>query len=249
MFPSDKFKDPVFIYPGADFEGLVCCYIEQLLSLEPDYFEKEGFNFETPQAEKTLRLFVDLINKYKLSPAAVSDLTDVTSFIYFIKKNGMFLRGWPTYDKDFSDNPIDPLIQGSLAKAPLPHFKEGGPASVFGGWDLMVSKFSDKKKEVIDFIKFLLKDKSQEIFYRESAYYPIIKKFYEDSAYIKKYPEVIKFKEFMKTGVHRPANIEYTKFSKIMSFYFNEALKREITVKTALEKCTRAIRLDKVMVQ
>ena len=242
-------KEPFFIFPGADFEGFVCCYDELLLSLNPNYFEEEGFNFETPEAEKALNLFVDLINKYKISPPIVSDLTDFLSFEYFIKNDGIFLRGWPTYDKDFNEEPYDIKKQSNLFKAPIPYFKEGKPASVFGGWDLMVSKFSDKKKDVIDFVKFLLSDKSQEIFYKESAYYPIIKKFYEDSSYIKKYPEVLKYKELMKTGVHRPAHIEYTKFSKIMSYYFNEALKKKISVKEALIKCTKAIQLDKLMVQ
>ncbi|MGA9291865.1 MAG: hypothetical protein WBV81_04705 [Ignavibacteriaceae bacterium] len=53
----------------------------------------------------------------------------------------------------------------------------------------------------------------------------------------------------MKTGVHRPAHIEYTKYSKIMSYYFNEAIKQKISVKEALSKCTKAIRSDKLMVQ
>lgn len=242
-------KKPFYVFPAADFEGLVCCYVEQLLSLKPNYFEEEGFNFETPQAEKTLQLFVDLVNKYKVSPPVVTELTDVLSFEYYIRNDDLFLRGWPTYDKDFSDNPINIQKQNQLAKAPLPHFKDGKPASVFGGWDLMVSKFSDKKKEVIDFIKFLLSDKSQEIFYTESAYYPIIKKFYDDPSYAKKYPEITKYKTLMKTGVHRPSHVEYTKYSKIMSYYFNEAIKQKISVKKALSKCTKAIQLDKLMVQ
>ncbi len=242
-------KKPFYVFPGADFEGFVCCYDEQLLSLKPNYFEEEGFNFETPEAEKTLQLFVDLVNKYKISPPVVSDLTDAASFEYFIRNDDLFLRGWPTYEKDFSENPINIEKQSHLSKAPVPHFKDGEPASVFGGWDLMVSKFSDKKKEVVDFIKFLLSDKSQEIFYKESDFYPIIKKFYYDSSYIKKYPEIIKYKELMETGVHRPAHIEYTKYSKTMSYYFNEAIKKRISVKDALSKCTKAIQLDKLMVQ
>ncbi len=249
LYKEAPVKKPFYVFPAADFEGLVCCYVEQLLSLKPDYFEVDGFNFDTPEAEKTLQLFVDLVNKYKISPAVVSDLTDVTSFEYFIKNDDLFLRGWPTYDKDFSDSPINIEKQSQLSKAPLPHFKSGRPASVFGGWDLMVSKFSDKKKEVIDFIKFLLNDKSQEIFYKESAYYPINKRFYDDSSYIKKYPEITKFKKLMETGVHRPAHVEYTKYSKIMSYYFNEAIKKRISVKEALSKCTKAIELDKLMVQ
>ncbi|MGA9291864.1 MAG: extracellular solute-binding protein [Ignavibacteriaceae bacterium] len=163
-------KKPFYVFPAADFEGFVCCYDEQLLSLKPDYFEVNGFNFETPEAGKTLQLFVDLVNKYQISPPVVSDLTDAASFEYFIRNDDIFLRGWPTYDKDFSENPINIEKQGNLVKVPLPHFKEGKPASVFGGWNLMVSRFSEKKKEVIDFIKFLLSDKSQEIFYKESGF-------------------------------------------------------------------------------
>jgi ABC-type glycerol-3-phosphate transport system substrate-binding protein len=242
-------KDSFYIFPGADFEGLVCCYLDQLFSLKPNYFKEDGFNFDTPQADQALQLFVDIINKYKIAPSAAAELTDVTSFEYFIKHNAIFLRGWPTYIKDFSEKPIDAKKQSQLAKAPIPYFKKGQPASVFGGWDLMVSKFSDKKKEAVDFVKFLLSNKSQEIFYKESGYYPIVKKFYEDSLYLNRYPEISEFKELMKTGVHRPAHVEYTKFSKILSYYINKAIRKEIPVKEALIKCTKDIQLDKLMVQ
>jgi len=96
---------------------------------------------------------------------------------------------------------------------------------------------------------FLLKDESQEIFYTESGYYPVINSFYNRPEYQKKYPEIIKFKNFMKSGVDRPANINYTKYSKIMSYYFNAAIQKKITVKQALTGCTEAIRTDKMMIK
>ena len=113
----------------------------------------------------------------------------------------------------------------------------------------MVSKFSNKKAVVIDFVKFLIKDESQEIFYKESGYYPVSNDFYEKPEYLKKYPEIKEIKKMMKLGVHRPANIEYTRYSKIMSFYFNNAIQKKITVESALRECTTAIQADRVMIE
>jgi multiple sugar transport system substrate-binding protein len=242
-------KAPYYIFPASNYEGFICCFMELLLSLERNYFQKYGFVFNTPEAEKSLQFLVDIVNKYNVSPKEVTNFTEVSSYEYFIKNDGLFIRGWPSYDKDFKDAPFDPRKESNLKKAPLPYFKSGEPTSVFGGWNLMISKFSNKKDKAADFINFLLKDESQEIFYTESGYYPVINSFYNRPEYQKKYPEIIKFKNFMKSGVDRPANINYTKYSKIMSYYFNAAIQKKITVKQALTGCTEAIRTDKMMIK
>ena len=240
---------PYYIFPATDYEGLICVFMEQLLSLRKNYFEVEGFNFNTPEAEKALQLLVDLVNKYKTTPEVVTEFTEIPSYEYYIKNDGLFIRGWQTYDKDFKESPFNPDKEKHLRKIPVPHFKSGTPASIFGGWNLMVSKFSNKKEAAIDFVKFLLKDESQEIFYKESGYYPIINSFYEKPEYLKKYPEIASFKNFMKAGVHRPSHEDYTKYSKIMSFYFKLAIQNKISVKKALAECTNAIQTDRVMVK
>jgi multiple sugar transport system substrate-binding protein len=237
-------RNPYFIFPGSNYEGFICFFMELLLSQDRDYFQKYNFNFNTPEAEKALQFLTDLVNKYKVSPKEVAMFTEVTSYEYFIKNDGLFIRGWPSYDKDFKETPFDPGKESQLKKAPLPYFKNSIPTSVFGGWNMMISKFSNKKEQAIDFVKFLLKDESQEIFYTESGYYPVINSFYSKPEYLKKYPEIGNFKDFMKSGVHRPANINYTKYSKIMSFYFNAAILRELSVKKALKECSETIRTD-----
>ncbi len=245
-FGSDK---PFYIFPAAEYEGLICVFMELLLSLNKNYFEEEGFNLNTPEAHQALQLLVDLVNKYKTTPPVVTEFTEIPSFEYFIKNDGLFIWGWPVYDKDFKEEPFDSLKEKHLKKAPVPYFKSGTPVSIFGGWNLMVSKFSTKKEAAVDFLKFLLKDESQEIFYRESSYYPIIKAFYEDREYLEKYPEIETFKKLLKTGVYRPAHEDYTKYSKIMSFYFKEAIQNRISVKEALFECTNSIRTDRLMVK
>lgn len=242
-------KGPFYIFPAADYEGLICVYIERLLSLERNYFNIHGFNFNTPEAAKALQLLVDLVHNYHATPEIVTDFTEVSSFEYFIRNNGLFIWGWPTYDKDFKENPFNPEKESQLKKAPVPHFKSGIPTSIWGGWDLMVSKFSNKKEAVVDFVKFLLRDDSQEIFYKESGYYPVSNDFYTKEKYLIKYPEIKEIKEFMKSGIHRPAHTEYTRYSKIMSFYINSAIRKQIPVDKALNECTLAIQTDRVMIE
>ncbi len=242
-------SNPFYIFPAADYEGLVCVFMNQLLSLDPHYFERYGFNFRTVDATRSLQLLVDFVNKYKLSPPIITNFTELPSYAYYIQNNGLFIWGWQTYDKDFENSPFDAKKQDELCRVPIPHFKGGKSVSLIGGWDLMISKFSDKKKEVIDFVKFLLSEKSQETFYAQSAYFPVLKTFYNNPKYLKKYPELIKDKKLLDRAVFRPNNVEYTKFSKIMSYYFNEAIENKLSVKDALRKCTFAIRADKLILQ
>jgi len=244
-----KPSTPYYIFPATDYEGLICCFMELLLSLNRNYFSEEGFNLNTYEAEKSLQLLVDFVNKNKATPEIVTEFTEIPSYEYFINNDALFIRGWPSYDKDFKESPFDPEKESHLKKIPIPHFDSGVPTSIFGGWNLMVSKFSNKKEITVDFMKFLLKNESQEIFYRESGYYPIVNSFYENPEYLKKYPEIESFKNFMKTGVHRPAHVDYTRYSKIMSFYFKKAIQNKISVKQALVECTNAIQTDKVMIK
>ena len=234
-------KQPFYIFPGAEYEGMICVYIENLLSLKPDYFATYGFNFDTPEAKKVLQLMVDLVHKDGATPEDVCNFTEVPSYEYYVRNDGYFIRGWNTYDKDFKQSPYDARKEDQLRKAPLPYFPGGKPAAVYGGWDIMVSRFSKKKDAVVDFVKFLLSDEAQESFYTRSSYFPVTSSFYADSANALKYPELETIKRLMTTGVHRPVATDYTNYSKIMAHYFVLALRNKITVEQAVKSVTRAI--------
>lgn len=238
-------KNPFYIFPAADYEGLICSFMELLLSQNSNYFVEKGFVFDTPEAERALKLLVDLVNRYDLTTSKVTDFTEVSSYEYFIKNDGLFIRGWQSYDKDFEEVPFDSLKEKHLKKAPLPHLSGCKPTSIFGGWNLMISKFSTKKSEAIDFMKFLISDESQELFYKYGGYFPIVNSFYKDPKYLNKYPEITEMKKMLKIGINRPSHEEYTRYSQIMSYYFELAIKNVISVKEALKRATNSIGLDK----
>ncbi|RPH31482.1 extracellular solute-binding protein [bacterium] len=235
-------KKPFYVFTAADYEGLVCIYIEVLLSLRRDYFSTVGFDFDTPEGREALRLLVDLVQRDRASPEAVTTFTEVPSYEYFIKNDGLFIHGWNTFDKDFSDAPYDRAKEQHLRKAPIPYPAGGQPASVFGGWNLMISKFSKKKEAVVDFAKFLLSDESQEMFYTHGGYYPVVSSFYDNPESLQRHPEIAGIKELMRTGVHRPPRKDYTNYSKIMSHYFALAIRNKLSVEEATASVTRTIR-------
>lgn len=244
-----KSQNPFYVFPAADYEGLICSYMDLLLGQNQNYFQENGFNLDTPQSHKALQLLVDLVNKHKLTPSIVTTFTEVPSYKYYIENDGLFIRGWQSYDKDFLDSPIDRKKEQNLSKTQIPFFKDANPAAVIGGWHMMVSKFTDKKKEVIHFVKFLLSDEAQELFYKESGYFPVVKKIYDDPFYQNKYRELTRMRKVLSYGVHRPAHEEYTRFSKIMSYYFEEAIKQRISVKEALTRATRDIQIEETAIR
>jgi ABC-type glycerol-3-phosphate transport system substrate-binding protein len=239
-----KTKCPFYIFPAAEFEGLICSYIEILLSLRPNYFETVGFQFDTREAKTALQLLVDLVHRYHVTPPVVSNFTDVSSYEYFIRNDGLFIRGWTSYDKDFMNASIDHNKEKNLKKAPIPYLPEGKPTYVFGGWNLMMSKSSTKKEAVIDFIKFLLSDESQEIFYIRGGYCPVTKSFYNDTTYCRLHPEIQTMKEMMAYGVYRPMQDNYTKYSKIMARYFYLAILGKMSVEQALRSVQASIEAE-----
>jgi multiple sugar transport system substrate-binding protein len=145
--------------------------------------------------------------------------------------------------------PYDASRERHLRAAPIPVMAGGHPSSVFGGWNLMVARSSTKKEAVVDFVKYLLSDSSQEVFYARGGHFPVIRSFYTDSVYRAKYPEIDGINRLMATGRHRPHQEGYTKYSKIMSRYFSLAIAGKIAVDEALDNATQAIAAEKSLVE
>jgi multiple sugar transport system substrate-binding protein len=243
-----QWKNPFYVFPAAEYEGLICAYIETLLSIEPEYFSLHGFNFETKPAREALQVLVNLVNKDGLAPPVVSQFTEVPSFRYFIKNDGLFVWGWTSYDEDFRETPVDPAKEAYLRMVPPPHPADGVSASIVGGWNLMIPTGSTKKAEIIDFVKYLLTPDAQELMHKKAGFYPVIKAFYSDSTYLARYPEITEMKRLMSISVHRPSERDYTKYSEIMAHFISLAIQNRMSVDSALTSINEAIRSERTAI-
>jgi len=249
---GNRFKsgtNPFYIFQADDYEGLICSFAELMANQNNPMISKDDkVLIDSPEGKKSLQLLVDLVNKYNISPQKVSMLRENESFRFFAENDGLFVRGWPSMIDDENEFLSDDE-RSNIKIVPLPHLKDSEPKLIFGGWNLMVSKFSDKQPEVIQFAKFLLSEESQKIMYEEGRYLPINTRIYADKNFINKYPDLIKFNNLYRYGVHRPFLEDYTNVSDILSYYLNLAIRKEISVDEALKDATKKINEKVILVK
>ncbi len=240
---------PFYLFQADDFEGLICNYCELLKNQNQSIVRNDSLYVDTPQARKSLQLLVDLVNKYNASPREVIQFKENECYYYFMEHKGIFLRGWSSFlnlDKTLYDNSD---AYNALGIAPTPHFKGTEKSSVFGGWNLMVSKFSRNIPEAITFVKFLISEDAQKILYEEGGYLPVNTKIYADSGYVNKFPNLKFYEKLLKQGFHRPFLKNYTNISDILSYYLHLAIKQEISVDEALKKATEKANSQSILIK
>jgi len=246
---NSKLKNPFYIFQADDYEGLLCTFADLLANQNKPIVNTEGkILVNSPEGRKSLQLLVDLVNKYDVSPKEVTHLKENESFRYFAQNNALFLRSWSSMYDD-SVEYLTKEMRSALRMAPLPHFQNTKPSAVYGGWNLMISQFSEKIPEVIKFTKFLLSEESQKIMYEEGGYLPTNKKLYNDTAFVNKHKEIGFFEELYKIGFHRPFMKDYTNMSDILSYFINRAIKKEIPVDKALEEAELRIKEKTILVK
>ena len=244
-----KDKNPFYIFPADNFEGLLCSFIEILFYKNIDFFQQEKIDWQSNELKLTLNLLYDLIHTYKTSPIEVTNFKDNSCYSYFANNDGVFIRGWPSFMKDYKNLLRSKKIDEQLETAALPHIKGTKPHSVIGGWNIMLSKYSENKEAAIKFIKFLLKEESQKILYEFGAYLPVLNSVYEDYEFIDRYPELNYNKELLDNGVHRPFLENYTKISDVISYYTNQVLKDNLSIEEALIKTEESLESGELIVR
>jgi multiple sugar transport system substrate-binding protein len=211
-------------------------YTEILANMKGKLMQGDSLILKTPQAEKALQFLADLVNKYKISPQNVLRFKEDDSYNYYLQNNGVFLRGWTGLFKNNKIGSNYLSMNDSIGEVPTPHLKGSKPISVFGGWDLMVSKFSTKIPQSICFVQFLMSQEAQKILFEEGGYIPINNSIYKDSLYIAKNPELLFYVSLLKNGIYRPFSEQYTNVSDVLSYYVNLAIKGSLSPHDALQK-------------
>ena len=234
--------NPYFLYPADDYEGLMCMFGEMVKGLGSDIFIDNTLNLHTTEVKRSLQMMVDLVNKYNITPERVVNDRENDCIADFLQDNGIFLRSWPGLLTDHGDLIKDPKIRDQIVKAPTPHFSDGKPVSVFGGWNIMISKFTKNLSESVEFVRFLISEESQRILHEKGGYLPVYNTLYDEND-----KELEFYYKLIKQGIHRPINENYTNVSDVLSYYFNQAIKGEISVDKALSLAEEKIKTSAIL--
>ena len=234
-------KNPFYIFPADNYEGLICSFYEIIHNQNPSFFKKSKINWESPELRNSFSLLSDMINKYKITPSIVTDYRENECYDYFMYEHCVFLRGWASFPKD-SRAMLESIQKAKLIEqVPMPHIEGSKPVATIGGWNIMLSKYSEHKEEAVEFIKYIIRESSQKIFYENGALLPVISKIYSDEKFNLEHPTLKKNKKLLDNGVHRPFLNNYTKISDVISFYSNKVMKNQINLDSAVTLTNKAL--------
>jgi multiple sugar transport system substrate-binding protein len=239
---------PFYVYQAKEYEGLVCHLMEITASHDANVARSLTSNLTTEPVVQSLSMLVDFV-RTGVSPREVADLEENKSYTYMLDNDAVFVRGWPNFIENFRSFYSDTTKLANIRRAPLPHFKGNRPTSVFGGWNLMVSKSSAHKEAAVEFIRFFESEHIQRKMFERGGYIPIINSIYQDSTYLKTHEELALYYRLLQDGFHRPSFVEYTKVSDIISHYLHLAIKQDISVKDALNQAEAMIRSNAVLIK
>jgi multiple sugar transport system substrate-binding protein len=242
-------RKPFYVFQADEYEGLVCNYLEIVKAMDSDALVSDRIDLDTPAARSALQLLVDLVHKKGVSPMKVTQFDEIRSYVYMLDNDAVFLRGWPNFVENFRTRYPDTIRLNSIRKAALPHFEGSAPTSVFGGWNLMLSKYSTRKPEALEFIRFVETKEAQQLLYECEGFLPVVKSIYGDSAYMASHPDLAYYHGLLQRGFHRPSLVDYTRISDVLSHYVRLAILGDLSVEEALHNASRMISENKVLIK
>ncbi len=240
---------PFYIFQGDDYEGLLCNYLELVAGMDPSALQSNRIDLQSRAARAALQMMVDLVVREKMTPAAAAEFDENRSYRYMLDSNAVFVRGWPNFVESFQNSYPDTTKLRQIRKAALPHFPGEPPTSVFGGWNLMLSRYSMHKPEAIEFIRFTQTKEAQLIMYEVGGFLPTSNAVYDDSTYLRRHDDLSYYHTLLQRGFNRPGMVDYTRISDILSSFVHRAITREMSVAEALDRASAMITSNQVLIK
>lgn len=241
-------QKPYFLFAAKDYEGLVCSFLEQAVSEDGQLLRNNDLPLSDPASYKALRRMTDFV-KRGVTPPEVAGFDENQSYRWFLDNDALFVRGWPNFVENFMSFYPDTAKLRSVARAPLPRGAGGESRSIFGGWNLMVSRSSTKKAEAVEFIRFLQSARSQRLLFELAGYIPVRSDVYRDPSLIASHPELSFYHALVQRGFHRPMIVDYTRASDIASHFLHRAIRGELSPDEALSRADSMIRSNSVLLK
>jgi multiple sugar transport system substrate-binding protein len=229
-----------FVWQGAQYEGLVCNFME-FSGSDGGFISRDGrILIDLPRNRQALQIMHDLIWKYKISPPnTYTEMKEEEVRTYFQAGNALFERNWP-YAWSLHQRP-DSVVRGKIGIAPLPAPDSGEAVSTLGGWHIGLSRFSDRKIQGLKFIQFVTSYDTQKRLALELGWNPARKDLYSDPDILARAPQFEELKEIFQTAQPRPILPYYTQLSAVVQKDLNRVLADKNTADRALADAQQEI--------
>lgn len=222
-----------FAWQGAQYEGLVCNFLEFAGSAGGGVGIKNGhFYADTPQNRKALEFMRFTIENRISPPNTFTEMREEEVRNFFQRGGALFERNWP-YAWALHNEAGSP-VKGKTAIAPLPHFVGGRSVAALGGWHVGVAAASGRKGDALKFAEYILSYKVQKDLALRLGWNPGRMDVYGDPEVKERLPHLAKLREIFENAIARPVLPYYTLISEVMQRHLNAAIAGREKPETAL---------------
>ncbi len=212
-----------FVWQGAQYEGLICNFLEFAASGGGGIYRDGGFILSSPANERALSLMRSLIHEKRISPPSTyTQMKEEDVRTTFQSGNALFERNWP-YAWPLHQQDGSP-VAGKTGIAALPHFPDGQPVSTLGGWHIGVSRYSDMPQQAWELVKYLTSHRVQKRMALELGWNPGRSDLYRDPQVLEEMPHFAELRSIFSYAEARPMLPYYSQISAIVQRHLNAAL-------------------------
>lgn len=224
--PNDDFR-----YQARAYEGLTVNFLEVAYAAgAEDIVTPDGeANIDQPRALDALQFMVDGIRE-GAAPDQVVVQKEEQSRRAFVRGRALFMRNWPyVYAADRHKR-----IGDRMGVVALPIWEGGIRASVLGGQNVVISRFSKNPAAALKLVDYL---SSTEIVRQNAIDYslaPVLVDLWDDPAVRRALPAVEELEDAVRDARPRPVTPNYQAVSRAIHTNVNSALQLEVTPEAAL---------------
>ncbi|MEZ4562105.1 MAG: ABC transporter substrate-binding protein [Thermomicrobiales bacterium] len=210
-----------FVWQGAAYEGLTCDALEWQFSNGGGVIVEEDVtvSVNNPQAIAAFERARGWVGS--ISPEGVTTYREEDARGVWQAGNAAFMRNWP-YAYSLGQA-ADSVIRDKFAVSQLPMGDGDGAshADCLGGWQVMVSAYSQNQDAAIAFAQFLTSKEAQKAFAIEQSRLPTIVELYDDADVLAANPFFGSLKDvFLGGAVARPSTVTSDLYNEVSTAYF-----------------------------
>lgn len=229
-----------FVWQGAQYEGLVCTFLEFAASNGGGMLDDNRVVVDSPENIEALGFMRDLIHQYRISPEnTFTEMMEEEVRRAFQSGNALFERNWP-YAWKLHQAEASP-VRGRVGLAPLPHFAGDSSAATLGGWHVGISRYSDVPEQAWELVSFVTSWETQKKLVLNLGWNPGRTDLYEDPDVLAELPHLGKLRDVFRQAVARPNVPYYGRISTILQRHLNDCLAGAVKPDEALHRAQAEI--------
>ncbi|GAC1621394.1 MAG: ABC transporter substrate-binding protein [Ktedonobacteraceae bacterium] len=224
-----------YLWQGAQYEGLVCDFVEVLYGNGGsvlDANDPKKVTINSPQAVQALTQMVGWVGT--ISPSAVTTYKEEDTRSAWQNGDAAFMRNWP-YAFSLGNDPKTSKIAGKFDVHPM---LSGGSSltghSNLGGWQYGINAFSKNPDASWKFIQYMISPPAQKTLAVDLSLFATLKSIYTDPDVLAKSPFFGKMGPVLQGALPRPVSAFYPDISNAIQQRVHSALTKQSSVADAL---------------